>query len=494
MGTFTDAVRHRVPLRIGLYGPPGCGKTTTALQIGTDIITYMETHKLRKKTGLDGDGMIALLDTEERSSDLNAYDPDDGTGYKFRKRDLASHDPETYAGYIEAARREGYWVIIIDSLSHEWMGEGGILSDIGGYQDWKKVNPRHFKLFRTIIGCGVHVICTFRAVTETMVDKSESGGIGEIKQLGLKPQQGKDVEYELDLLFSQDKKNNKIFIEKARGTTFRALKGQTVSVPLIGDRDYIREESFAWKIMALSQKGRPEEVQKPAPVSPFNEEVSHINNLFDELKMSTASRLKAIQKYGNDKQSLEEYGATELEALRVALMNKKSQAGVEKARQELAANFDREPVSSTAEAEKPKQEQTQSEPRKEVKVFKSDTDITEEFNSIMEDTMRKHNEKYGDDVTLQLMEKMGACQESFRDRINCFLSDENVAGFLSGYSFDRNMPYFAPQPEPKSKESNDDEPPQGAKPLEGEELEPEVAAISISPVKTPSKKGGKVKK
>jgi len=104
---FTKAERKKAKLRLALCGPSGCGKTFSALLIAK---------------GLAPSGKIALIDTENGSGELYS--------------DLAEYDvatlrppfmPERYMALIRGAENAGYDVLIIDSLSHAWVGEGGIL-------------------------------------------------------------------------------------------------------------------------------------------------------------------------------------------------------------------------------------------------------------------------------------------------------------------------------------------------------------------------------
>jgi len=105
MAEFRKAERKKAKLRCGISGPSGSGKTFSALLLAFGL-----------------GGKIAMIDTENGSGDLYA--------------DLGEYDvlpiksPFTTDKYIEgikAAEKAGYSTIIIDSLSHAWSGEGGLL-------------------------------------------------------------------------------------------------------------------------------------------------------------------------------------------------------------------------------------------------------------------------------------------------------------------------------------------------------------------------------
>lgn len=105
--SFQKALRQQAKLRLALTGPSGSGKTYSALLIAQ---------------GLAPGGRIALLDTERGSGALYAHLTD---------YDVATFappfTPERYVQFVRDAEAAGYDVLIIDSLSHEWAGAGGIL-------------------------------------------------------------------------------------------------------------------------------------------------------------------------------------------------------------------------------------------------------------------------------------------------------------------------------------------------------------------------------
>lgn len=90
-----------------IYGKYGSGKTVTALKLAQGI---------GKK--------IALLDTEGRRSAVYLDQ------YKFDAFDLShTNKPTDYADAIDQLDKEGYDVIILDSISEAWDGtNGGVLA------------------------------------------------------------------------------------------------------------------------------------------------------------------------------------------------------------------------------------------------------------------------------------------------------------------------------------------------------------------------------
>ena len=102
---FRKAERKKAKLRLGITGPAGSGKTYSALLIAFGL-----------------GGRIAMLDTENGSGDLYAHLGD----YDVETL-TAPYDVRRYLQIIHEAEQAKYDVLIIDSLSHAWAGEGGLL-------------------------------------------------------------------------------------------------------------------------------------------------------------------------------------------------------------------------------------------------------------------------------------------------------------------------------------------------------------------------------
>jgi hypothetical protein len=104
--TFRKAVREQTSVLLALAGSSGSGKTFSALRIAR---------------GLAGGGKIACLDTEAGRM-LHYADR-----FDFDHADLAApFTPDAYRDAIKAASSLDYRVIVIDSWSHVWSGEGGV--------------------------------------------------------------------------------------------------------------------------------------------------------------------------------------------------------------------------------------------------------------------------------------------------------------------------------------------------------------------------------
>src|SRR5678815_3652835 len=109
--TFEDveAKRGEVPLLAGLVGPSGTGKTFSALRLATGI---------QRVSG----GEIYVIDTEARRSLHYAEQ------FKFRHVQFdAPFGPLDYLSAITYCVGKGAGTIIVDSMSHEHEGPGGVL-------------------------------------------------------------------------------------------------------------------------------------------------------------------------------------------------------------------------------------------------------------------------------------------------------------------------------------------------------------------------------
>ena len=173
MTTFKPAVKHEAKARIALVGPSGSGKTFTALRIATGL-----------------GGRIAVIDTEHGSASKYA------DLFTFDVANLETFSPKAYCDAIASAVAAGYDVLVIDSLSHEWMGPGGALEMVdaasarskgNSYVAWRDVTPQHNRLIDTIIRADCHIIATMRSKTEYVLESH--GGKTAPRKVGMAPVQ-----------------------------------------------------------------------------------------------------------------------------------------------------------------------------------------------------------------------------------------------------------------------------------------------------------------
>lgn len=192
MANLRKATRQKAKIRLGLSAVSGGGKTMSAL-----LIAF----------GMTGDwSKIALIDTENGSGDLYAHLGD----YNVLPLQ-APYSPERYIECIKDCENAGMDVIIIDSISHEWDGNGGCLEiqeKLGGkYQDWAKVTPRHQAFIQSIIESKCHIITTVRRKQDYEMSKDSSGKI-KVEKAGLKEVTREGFEYELTANLEIDVRHN----------------------------------------------------------------------------------------------------------------------------------------------------------------------------------------------------------------------------------------------------------------------------------------------
>lgn len=183
-----QADRKKAKLRIGISGASGSGKTYSALLLAK---------------GIAGDwDKVCVIDTENGSGELYSH-----LGQYHVITLEAPFTPERYVEAIKIAEKAGMKVIVIDSISHEWKGEGGILEivdNLGGkYQDWNEVTPRHRKLIERILQSNSHIITTTRR--KQGYDFTNDGeGKMKVQKVGLEEVQREGFEYELTINFQLD--------------------------------------------------------------------------------------------------------------------------------------------------------------------------------------------------------------------------------------------------------------------------------------------------
>jgi hypothetical protein len=157
-----EATRERVPLLVGVYGPSGTGKTFSALRLATGM---------QRVVG----GDVHVIDTEARRA-LHYADR-----FKFRHVPFAPpFDPESYMAALEHCARRGARVVVVDNMSHEHEGQGGVLEmqaseeerlsklwnttrDKAKMSAWQAPKAARRRLIHAILQMGLNAVICFRA-------------------------------------------------------------------------------------------------------------------------------------------------------------------------------------------------------------------------------------------------------------------------------------------------------------------------------------------
>ena len=264
--SFQKAQRIIKKARIGLCGAAGSGKTLTALKIASGL-----------------GQKVALVDTENNSSVLYADRID---------FDVLNIEPpfeiNKYITAIHQAEAAGYDVLILDSISHAWAGEGGLLDTQGRLADggmnsftaWRKLTPQHNAFIEAMIRSKLHLIATMRSKMDYVVETNEKGK-SVPKKVGLAPVQREGMDYEFDIVFDLDLGHN-AQSSKDRSSLF---DGRLVSKP---------DEKIGKQILEWLDRGQQ-------PVLATNNAAPAQAHIFNESgfltgEKETTAMLDAIQK------------------------------------------------------------------------------------------------------------------------------------------------------------------------------------------------------
>lgn len=196
LDAIRTAVRPKMHGRAILSGPAGAGKTWTALSMGTHLAK-------------SADGPMLVIDTE-RESALTYADV-----FTFEHLPWRPPFDPTELGDALGSLGDRFAVVIIDSLSHFWRGQGGTLDiadgKIGG---WKAARPVQEALVQSLLAVPAHVLLTVRSKMEYLIE----GGKGTpqtVTKVGLAPVQDDALVYEVNVAFDIDQEH-RITVTKSR--------------------------------------------------------------------------------------------------------------------------------------------------------------------------------------------------------------------------------------------------------------------------------------
>ena len=213
MIVFEPVTRAKSKARIALTGPSGSGKTLSALYLAF---------------GITGDwNKVALIDTEHERGRFYANREDFKTGSFLYSTMTPPYSPDKYVDYVQSAAQavgeDG--VVIVDSFSHAWDNEGGVLdikSEIAkqrgknDYTAWDEAGKIQNNLVNTILSVNCHTIVTMRAKMAYAMEVNERGKTVPVK-IGLAPVQRENTEYEFDIVFQLDRQHTATL---SKDTTF----------------------------------------------------------------------------------------------------------------------------------------------------------------------------------------------------------------------------------------------------------------------------------
>lgn len=193
---FEPATKDGSYARIGMAGPPGSGKTWTALTIAR---AFTERP--------------FLIDTERGSARKYA------DRFAFNHLIFNTFDPADLTRGVLAAARQGAELLIIDTWSPFWDSTDGMLDRVGksnsSFEGWKHLRPVERTMMDAIFGAPMHVIVTMRVKVDYVVQTNAKGKMEPVR-VGMKPIQRDGVEYEPDVFLDMDDAGRTCRVTKTR--------------------------------------------------------------------------------------------------------------------------------------------------------------------------------------------------------------------------------------------------------------------------------------
>lgn len=165
---------------------------------------------------------MLVVDTENESASLYAD--------KFEFDTIPLGPPfgsKRYEACIDAAVSGGYDVLIIDSITHQWDGEGGILRrkeeldqrpGSNSYTNWAKFTPEHTAFIESIKQAPIHIIATMRSKQDYILESNDKGKQTP-RKVGMAPIQRDGFNYEFSLVFDVQM-DHKAIVDKNRTGLF----------------------------------------------------------------------------------------------------------------------------------------------------------------------------------------------------------------------------------------------------------------------------------
>lgn len=274
--TFAPAAREDIKFKGLICGPSGSGKTASSL-----LMAY----------GLAGDWTrIAVADTEGDSSkqccgatfgDVAIPQGSGSFGH------CTVTPPYTTELFIELVHdvahsrvpgedRPLYDVLVIDSLTHVWIGEGGVLDSVdkhrNGMDGWRENTPRYRRMVDAIRLAPIHVVFTLRAKTKYAVEGITTPDgrtkMGKVEKAGEAPVFRDGIDYEattawmlhMDHSAQCDKDRTQVFGDRpprvltpADGALVRAWTEGAVSK--IGSPEWVRSKVEEMRAYSGGEEG-----------------------------------------------------------------------------------------------------------------------------------------------------------------------------------------------------------------------------------------------
>ena len=327
---FATAQRRKAKMRLAMDGPSGAGKTFSALLVAKGLAR--------------GDlSKVALIDTERGSGSLYC-----DLGPYATVEMHPPFSPKKFMDALDAAADEGFDVVVIDSLSHAWAGEGGVLDYVdnvaktqtkgNSFTAWKAGTKVQNELIDHILACPLHVIATMRTKMEWVIEENEQGKKVP-RKIGMAVKQRDDVEFEFTTYMNLSRENHVATASKDR-------------TGLFDDRLEVPTEKMGAELLAWLESGTEAPTARSAPVEVAangkitEAQANTLKELRKDLGMTGEEWTEALAQYNAG--SAWDVTADEAEQLIAVMLAAKRAAAVQEAPKTAET-----PVSAPAVAEEP---------------------------------------------------------------------------------------------------------------------------------------------
>lgn len=205
MFNIRQAERQKLKCRLLIAGVTGSGKTLSALRIAKGIKEGMLRDEPERAV------KIAIADSENASSERYAPKQkgvieNEVSEHEFDIIDMTDTRIDVYTQLFAYAESQKVDILIIDSISHAWQSlidevQALANSKFKGntYTAWSVGTPKQKKFVKALLNFSGHVIATVRSKMAYELQENDRGRKVPVK-LGLAPEQGKEIEYEFDLV------------------------------------------------------------------------------------------------------------------------------------------------------------------------------------------------------------------------------------------------------------------------------------------------------
>jgi hypothetical protein len=190
---FKEASRKDIKIKIGIESLAGGGKTRGSLAIAHGI----QAGDMSK---------VGVAQTEAGRAQCYV---EQFPGFKILEIP-PPFTPSKFIEVIEAAEKAGFRVLIFDSLSDEWAGQGGALdmhsqateTTKNSFTAWRRITPQHDALYNKILSSPMHIIATFKKKSDYVME--EKNGKVQPKKVGTAAVAREGTEYRFMLQLDID--------------------------------------------------------------------------------------------------------------------------------------------------------------------------------------------------------------------------------------------------------------------------------------------------